>query len=56
MGSPFQVVQEKLKKVRTGLTTWSRDTFGHIFQKIATLEDVIKVNKAQFEIHPTPAK
>ncbi|XP_075109126.1 uncharacterized protein LOC142180920 [Nicotiana tabacum] len=41
---------EKLKKA---LSTWSRATFGDIFQKIASLEEVVRVYEAQFEINPT---
>ncbi|XP_047267639.1 uncharacterized protein LOC124898061 [Capsicum annuum] len=42
----------KIKRVKKVLSEWSRLTFGNIFQNIATLEDVIKVKKVQFEIQP----
>lgn len=35
------------------LVVWSREIFGDIFQKVATLEDVIKAKETQFEIQPT---
>ncbi|XP_019226036.1 PREDICTED: uncharacterized protein LOC109207552 [Nicotiana attenuata] len=40
----------KLKKVLTG---WSKETFGDIFQKIASLEKVVLVHEAEFEANPT---
>lgn len=40
--------------VKTATASWSRSTFGNIFQQIITLEDVIKVKEVQFEIYPTP--
>lgn len=52
-GSPFIIYQAKIKKVKTALAKWSKETFGDLFKKIATLEDVIKANEAQFEIFPS---
>nr|XP_009757417.1 PREDICTED: uncharacterized protein LOC104210257 [Nicotiana sylvestris] len=40
-------------KLKNALSTWSRATFGDIFQKIASLEEVVRVHEAQFEINPT---
>ncbi|KAH0638863.1 hypothetical protein KY285_035449 [Solanum tuberosum] len=52
-GSPFSIVQTKLKRLKAVLSKWSRTTFGNIFQQIATLEDVVRVNETQLEISPT---
>ncbi|KAG5587705.1 hypothetical protein H5410_048139 [Solanum commersonii] len=34
----------------SGLSKWSRTTFGNIFQQIATPEDVVRVNETRLEI------
>ncbi|XP_070007763.1 uncharacterized protein [Nicotiana sylvestris] len=39
-GDPFILFNHKLKKLKKVLSTWSRATYGDIFQKIATLEEV----------------
>ncbi|XP_059306288.1 uncharacterized protein LOC132057690 [Lycium ferocissimum] len=54
VGNPFYVYHHKIKKVKQGLVKWSRDTFGDIFQYIATIEDTISVKELQFELAPTP--
>uniref|UniRef100_A0A0V0IHV1 Putative ovule protein n=1 Tax=Solanum chacoense TaxID=4108 RepID=A0A0V0IHV1_SOLCH len=54
-GSPFAIVQTKMKRLKTELTKWSKSTFGNIFQQIATLEDMIRVNETQLEMSPTEA-
>lgn len=54
VGSPFIEVQAKLKRVRKALAEWSKQTYGDIFKKVATLDDVIKAKEAQFEVLPTP--
>lgn len=51
--NPFVLFNYKLKKLKKALTTWSRATYGDIFQKIASLEDVVLVHEAQFEAFPT---
>lgn len=43
----------KLKRLKKTLSSWSRATFGDIFQKIASLEEVVLVHEYQFEINPT---
>lgn len=40
----------KLKQVKAALVKWSRDSFGNIFQEIATLEDIIRVMEQQFKV------
>lgn len=52
MGSLFHIVHEKLKRVKNALVVWSKETYGDIFQKMATLEDVIKAKESQFQIQP----
>lgn len=54
VGSPAIEFQAKLKRVRRALVRWNREAFGNIFQKMATLEDTIKVKKLQFELQPSP--
>ncbi|KAG5631132.1 hypothetical protein H5410_002849 [Solanum commersonii] len=49
----FMEFQAKMKKVKKALTGWSKETFGNIFQQIATLEDIIKVKEVQLEILPS---
>ncbi|XP_070042662.1 uncharacterized protein [Nicotiana tomentosiformis] len=53
MGNPFIVFQNKMKKVKIALVAWSKETFGDIFELIATLEDVIKVHEIEFKLYPT---
>lgn len=43
----------KLKKVKRALMQWSKKTYGNLFERVATLEDVIGVRESQFEINPT---
>ncbi|KAK4710274.1 hypothetical protein R3W88_004787 [Solanum pinnatisectum] len=52
-GSPFLVFQAKIKQCKGALSKWSKEVFGDIFRKIATLEDVIKAMEAQFEVQPS---
>ncbi|XP_075087628.1 uncharacterized protein LOC142169637 [Nicotiana tabacum] len=49
----FIMFNHKLKKLKKALTVWSRATYGDIFQKIASLEEVVMVHEAQFEAFPT---
>lgn len=42
-----------MKKLKKALSTWSKATYGDIFQKIVNLEEVVIVHEAQFEINPT---
>ncbi|XP_070036716.1 uncharacterized protein [Nicotiana tomentosiformis] len=51
--NPFILFNHKLKKLKKALSTWSRATYGDIFQKISILEEVVKVHEAQFELRPT---
>ncbi|XP_019241599.1 PREDICTED: uncharacterized protein LOC109221581 [Nicotiana attenuata] len=52
-GDPFYMFNQKLKKLKKALSAWSRNTYGDIFQKIASLEEVVIVHEAEFERSPT---
>jgi len=52
-GSLFTIFHTKMRRLKTVLTQWSKETFGKFFQKIATLEDVIKGKEVQLELAPT---
>ncbi|XP_060183464.1 uncharacterized protein LOC132613460 [Lycium barbarum] len=54
MANPFSLFHFKLKKVKAALVIWSKNTFGNIFQQIESLEDIIKAQEVQFELHPSP--
>lgn len=49
-GSHFTIVHAKMRRVKQALAQWSKRTFDNIFQKIATLEDVVKAKEIQLEI------
>ncbi|XP_070025703.1 uncharacterized protein [Nicotiana sylvestris] len=51
--SPYILFNHKMKKLKKALTVWSKDTFGDIFQRLASLEEVVKVHETQFELNPT---
>lgn len=44
----FAVFHFKMKRLKKALAQWSRETFGNIFQEIATFEEVIKVIEEKF--------
>ncbi|XP_009769215.2 uncharacterized protein [Nicotiana sylvestris] len=50
-GLPVSLIE--LKNLKKALSTWSRATYGDIFQKIASLEEVVLVHERQFEVNPT---
>ncbi|XP_059311009.1 uncharacterized protein LOC132062452 [Lycium ferocissimum] len=54
MANPLNLFHHKLKNVKTALATWSKVTFGNIFQEIETLKEMIKVHEIQFELQSTP--
>lgn len=41
VGNSFSEFHEKLKKVKISLIEWSKKTYGNIFERINTLEDII---------------
>nr|XP_016453987.1 PREDICTED: uncharacterized protein LOC107778279 [Nicotiana tabacum] len=49
------VVKENwnLKKLKQALSTWRGATYGDIFQKIASLKEVVMVHERQFEVNHT---
>ncbi|XP_016482447.2 uncharacterized protein LOC107803276 [Nicotiana tabacum] len=49
----FTIFNNKLKKLKKVLSRWSKDIYGDIFQKVASLEEVVLVHEAQFELSPT---
>ncbi|KAF3651406.1 hypothetical protein FXO37_18018 [Capsicum annuum] len=51
--NPFVQFNLKLKKMKKILSSWSKATYGDIFQKIANMEDVIMVLEVQFELDPS---
>lgn len=51
--NPFTLFNHKLKKLKKALATWSKDTYGDIFKKISSLEEVVKVHESQFILRPT---
>ncbi|XP_049368194.1 uncharacterized protein LOC125833087 [Solanum verrucosum] len=54
-GSPFTIFHTRMRQLKTVLTQWSKETFGNIFQKIATMKDVIKGKEVQLEVAPIEA-
>ena len=42
-----------MKRVKKALLAWIRSAYGNVFQKIATIEDVIKVKEIQLKIQPS---
>lgn len=51
----FVMFHHMLKNMNVALTQWRKETYGDIFQQIATAEDVIKAHEIKFEMHPTLA-
>ncbi|KAH0769992.1 hypothetical protein KY290_013973 [Solanum tuberosum] len=40
-----------MNRLKRMLSKWSKESYGDIFQKVSTLEDVIKVKEVQLEVH-----
>ncbi|XP_019253806.1 PREDICTED: uncharacterized protein LOC109232489 [Nicotiana attenuata] len=51
--SPYILFNHKLKKLKKALALWSKATFSDIFQKIASMEEVVLVHEIEFEANPT---
>ncbi|XP_019224926.1 PREDICTED: uncharacterized protein LOC109206551 [Nicotiana attenuata] len=51
--NPFIIFNHKMKKLKKALSVWSKETFGDIFQKVASLEEVVLIHEAEFEANPT---
>jgi len=43
----------KIKKVKTALTSWSRETFGDIFQQLIIREEIARIKEKLFEEDPS---
>ncbi|XP_060210556.1 uncharacterized protein LOC132637493 [Lycium barbarum] len=48
-GNPFTKFHHKLKKVKNALKSWSKNTYGNIFQQIASLEEKQKLGLTWFQ-------
>ncbi|XP_019253967.1 PREDICTED: uncharacterized protein LOC109232667 [Nicotiana attenuata] len=46
--NPFVLFNHKLKKLKKVLSSWSRTTYGDIFQKIASLEEVVQAELMKY--------
>lgn len=55
VGDSFTEFYAKLKCIKKALVLWSREAFGDIFQKVATLEDEVNIKEVQFEMNPSEA-
>lgn len=51
--SIFFLFYYKLKKLKKALSTWSKATYGDIFQKYTSLEEVVLAHDVYFELNPT---
>lgn len=51
-GSPFHVMNEKLKRLKVMLSTLSEESNRDFFKKTVTLEDIIRMKEIQLEIDP----
>lgn len=52
--SAFMMLKAKLRKVKRALAGWSKSTYGNIFVKKATIEDIITTEEVQFELDLSP--
>lgn len=52
-GNPFILFNYTLKKLKKALSIWSKSTYRNIFQKIASLEELVIVHITQFVLNPT---
>lgn len=46
------MLNEKLKRLKTTLTNWSKDSYGEVFFEIATMEDIVRMKEVQMEFDP----
>nr|XP_016471965.1 PREDICTED: uncharacterized protein LOC107794026 [Nicotiana tabacum] len=46
---PFLMFKQKLKRVKTALSHWSKLTFGDIFKQLAIREDIVRIKEMLFE-------
>lgn len=50
---PFQNFERQTQKVKGELVRWSKESFGDIFKKVATMEDIVRMKETQLEIDPS---
>ncbi|KAH0693072.1 hypothetical protein KY285_020169 [Solanum tuberosum] len=50
--TPFIAFKENIKRVKTGLTRWSKDTYGDIFKQLIIREDIMRIKEKLFEDVP----
>ncbi|XP_060170719.1 uncharacterized protein LOC132601661 [Lycium barbarum] len=43
----------KMKKLKVGLSTWSKTTFGDIFKQLVIKEDIVKIKEQLFQENPS---
>ncbi|XP_070045606.1 uncharacterized protein [Nicotiana tomentosiformis] len=53
VGDPFLMFKQKLKRVKTTLSHWSKITLGDIFKQLAIREDIVLIKEMLFEEEPT---
>jgi len=46
--NPFIAFKENIKRVKTGLTRWSKDTYGDIFKQLIIREDIMRIKEKLF--------
>ncbi|KAH0672646.1 hypothetical protein KY290_024879 [Solanum tuberosum] len=51
--NPFFSFKEKLKKLKTALTSWSKEVYGDIFKQLIIREDIVKIKEKLFEEDPS---
>ncbi|KAG5594126.1 hypothetical protein H5410_035358 [Solanum commersonii] len=51
-GTPFKILNDKLKRLNGELSGWSKKTYGDFFKKVATMEDVVKMKEVQLRVGP----
>lgn len=50
--NPFVEFKANIKRVKTALTEWSKDTYGDIFKQLIIREDIVKIKEKLFEEVP----
>lgn len=51
--NPFIAFKENIKRVKTALTKWSKNTYGYIFKQLVIREDIVKIKEKLFESDPS---
>lgn len=47
------MLNEKLKRLKKTLTSWSKESYGDFFFKISTMEDIVRMKVVQLELNPS---